>query len=43
MQDAEELLDSGKRLPQVLPGQAQALETAFALAAFFLISAAIQQ
>ena len=32
--DAEELLDSGKRLPQDLPGHAQEFETAFALAAF---------
>lgn len=33
-QDAEELLDSGKRLPQDLPGHAQEFETSFALAAF---------
>ena len=33
-QDAEELLVSGKRLPQDLPGHAQEFETSFALAAF---------
>ncbi|MBP87360.1 MAG: hypothetical protein CMJ64_11670 [Planctomycetaceae bacterium] len=34
VKDAEELLDSGKRLPQDLPGHAQEFETSFALAAF---------
>jgi creatinine amidohydrolase len=34
VQDAEELLDSGQRLPQDLPGHAQEFETSFALAAF---------
>ena len=34
VQDAEELLDSGTRLPQDLPGHAQEFETSFALAAF---------
>jgi creatinine amidohydrolase len=32
--DAEELLESGTRLPQDLPGHAQEFETSFALAAF---------
>lgn len=34
VQDAEELLESGQRLPQDLPGHAQEFETSFALAAF---------
>ncbi|HRX81100.1 MAG TPA: creatininase family protein, partial [Pirellulaceae bacterium] len=34
VQDAEELLESGTRLPQDLPGHAQEFETSFALAAF---------
>jgi len=34
VQDAEELLDSGTRLPEDLPGHAQEFETSFALAAF---------
>ena len=32
--DAKDLLDSGQRLPQDLPGHAQEFETSFALAAF---------
>ena len=34
VKDAEELLESGTRLPQDLPGHAQEFETSFALAAF---------
>jgi creatinine amidohydrolase len=34
VEDAEELMDSGKRLPEDLPGHAQEFETSFALAAF---------
>lgn len=34
VEDAQELLDSGTRLPQDLPGHAQEFETSFALSAF---------
>jgi creatinine amidohydrolase len=34
VEDARELLDSGTRLPQDLPGHAQEFETSFALSAF---------